>query len=96
MPVHVFAVFHARAGAGPELEAAIREVGGPSRAEPDCLHWQAFRSVRVADEYHMHSTWTDRAAFEHHASLPHTRRFLAAVAASTDHPLNVGLAEPME
>jgi quinol monooxygenase YgiN len=96
MPIHFFGRFHARPGTAEALEAAIREVGGPSRSDTGCLSWQAFRSVRVPGEFHIHSTWTDRAAFERHAALPHTVRFLAAVTASIDHPLDVGLSEPLE
>jgi quinol monooxygenase YgiN len=96
MALHLFARFHARPGTAAALEAAIREVGGPTRSDPGCLSWQAFRSVRVTDEFRVHSTWTDRASFEHHAALPHTVRFLAAVTATIDHPLDVGLADPLE
>jgi quinol monooxygenase YgiN len=29
--------------------------------------------------YFIHSIWVDEAAFEAHAELPHTRRFMGAV-----------------
>ena len=95
MALHVFARFHARPGAAAALEAAIRTVGAPTLGEPGCEGWQAFRSVRVDDEFQIHSLWADRAAFERHAVLPHTERFLAAVQELTDHPLSVALAEPL-
>ena len=96
MALEFFGRFHARSGAEAALEAAIRELGGPSRSDPGCIGWQAFRSVRVPGEFHVHSTWTDRASFERHAALPHVVRFLAVVATSIDHPLDAGLAEPLE
>jgi quinol monooxygenase YgiN len=35
----------------------------------------------------------DEAAFEHHASLPHTTRFVDRVKPLIDHPLDVTRAE---
>jgi quinol monooxygenase YgiN len=96
MALHLFARFHARPGCAHALEAAIHAVGEATRLERGCLGWQAFRSVRVGDEFHIHSLWADRAAFELHVSLPHTEHFVAAVEPLIDHPLAVALAEPME
>ena len=50
----------------------------PSRAEPGCLNIHAFESVRDPTEFAIHSEWVDEAAFEHHAQLPHTLRFVQA------------------
>lgn len=50
----------------------------PSRAEPGCLRIDVFESVREPFVFAIHSEWTDEAAFELHASLPHTVRFLNA------------------
>jgi quinol monooxygenase YgiN len=96
MARHLFAHFHARPGCAQALEAAIHAVGQATRLEPGCFGWQAFRSVRVAGEFHIHSIWADSAAFERHASLPHTVHFVAAVEPLLDHPLAVALTEPME
>jgi quinol monooxygenase YgiN len=35
----------------------------------------------------------DEAAFDHHAGLPHTRRFIERVVALIDHPLDITRAE---
>ena len=91
--LYIFARFHAR----PELEDAVadrlREVVVPTRAEPGCLSVHAFRSTRDPRLFYIHSRWTDEAAFEAHAGLPHTVRFLARVAPLIDHPLDINRAE---
>ncbi|MGP0074363.1 MAG: putative quinol monooxygenase [Bryobacteraceae bacterium] len=66
----------------PGNEAAFREqllrVVEPSRAEPGCVNIHAFQSFRDPTEFAIHSEWVDEAAFEHHAQLPHTLRFVEA------------------
>ena len=49
-----------------------------SRAESGCLSLHIFESVREPLVFAIHSEWVDEAAFELHATLPHTVRFLAA------------------
>jgi quinol monooxygenase YgiN len=44
---------------------------------------------------YIHSRWTDEAAFDIHAGLPHTARFLARVQPLIDHPLDVTRARPI-
>ena len=67
----------------PGKEAAFREellrVIEASRAEIGCLSIHAFESLREPSVFAIHSEWADEAAFELHATLPHTVRFLAAV-----------------
>jgi quinol monooxygenase YgiN len=41
----------------------------------------------------IHSRWEDEAAFEDHAGLPHTERFLERVEPLIDHPLDVTRTE---
>lgn len=91
----LFARFRARAGCAEALRAAIREVEAPTRLEPGCLHYRAFESVRVDGEFCIHSRWRDRAAFDLHASLPHTVQFVATVETLIDHPFDVALTIPM-
>jgi quinol monooxygenase YgiN len=93
--VFVFARLHARAGKRSEVQHAMRAVQGPTRAEPGCLAYGAFRSVRDIDEFYIHSCWQDMAAFERHAELPHTSRFLATVEPLLDHSLKASLTEQL-
>jgi len=89
MELFIFARFHACAGQEHAVEAALHEVAGPSRDEPGCLGLHVFRSTRDPRLFYIHSRWKDEAAFEIHAGLPHTVRFIAKVEPLIDHPLDV-------
>ena len=95
MEVFIFARFHAAEGQAAAVAAALREVVGPSRAEPGCVAIEAYCSVRDPLLFYTHSRWKDAAAFELHAELPHTVRFIARVQTLIDHPLEVTWARPL-
>jgi quinol monooxygenase YgiN len=95
MELFIFGRFHARAGAESALEAALRDVVGPSRAGAGCLSIEAFRSTRDPRLFYIHSRWTSEAAFELHAGMPHTQRFLERAGPLIDHPLEVTRARPL-
>jgi len=71
------------------------QVQGPTREEAGCLSYAAFQSIRDPDEFYIHSRWRDIAAFDHHAELPHTVRFLNAVEPLLDHPFKATLSEQL-
>ena len=71
------------------MAEVLRDILVPSREEPGCLSIHAFRSIRDPQLFYIHSRWKDEAAFEYHASLPHTVRFLERVEPLIDHPLDV-------
>jgi quinol monooxygenase YgiN len=89
MELFIFARFHARPGDEKAVADAMLECLAPTRAEPGCLGIQAFRSIRDPQLFYIHSRWKDEAAFELHAELPHTVRFLERVQPLIDHPLDV-------
>jgi quinol monooxygenase YgiN len=89
----VFVRLHAREGEEKTVEEALHEVMGPSRAEPGCLDFHVFRSLRDPRLFYIHSRWVDDAAFEGHAVLPHTERFLKKVDALLDQPREVSRTE---
>lgn len=91
----VFARFHAREGQQDAVAAALREVVSPSRAEPGCLAIAAYRSTRDPRLFWIHSRWTNAAAFDIHAGLPHTLRFLERVEPLIDHELDVSRTQPL-
>lgn len=95
MEMFIFARFHAREGQDAAVAAALRDVIGPSRAEPGCLAINAFRSTRDPRLYYIHSRWLDEAAFESHALMQHTVRFIDRVGALIDHQLEVTRARPI-
>jgi len=93
MELFIFARFHARPGHEGAVEETLRDVVGPSREEAGCLGIQAFRSTRDPRLFYIHSRWIDEAAFDHHAELPHTVRFVERVQTLIDHPLEVTRAK---
>jgi len=92
----VFVRLHAGAGQEGAVSAAIGEVIGPSREEPGCLAIGAYRSTRDPLLFYIQSRWADEAAFEIHAELAHTVRFLERVRTLIDHPLEVTRTLPLE
>jgi quinol monooxygenase YgiN len=93
MEIFIFAHFYARGGNEKAVEEALHDVVGPSREEAGCLNIHAFRSIRDPRLFYIHSRWIDEEAFEHHARLPHTVRFIERVESLIDHPLDVTRAE---
>ena len=86
--------FHAREGLEEEVAAALRDQFAPVLAEPGCTRFEVFRSTRDKRLFFIHSRWRDEAAFEIHAGLPHTVRFLERILKLIDHPLDVTRALP--
>ena len=93
MELFIFARFHARPRTEGAVAEVLRDILVPSREEPGCLSIHAFRSIRDPQLFYIHSRWNDEAAFEDHAGLPHTVRFLERVEPLIDHPLDVTRAE---
>jgi quinol monooxygenase YgiN len=88
--------FHARGGEEAAVAEALREVVERSREEAGCLGIHAFRSLRHPKVFYIHSRWKDETAFEHHAELPHTVRFIHHVEPLIDHALDVTRAERID
>ena len=89
MELFIFARFRARAGNESAVEDALNTVLGPTREETGCLNIHAFRSTRDPQLFYIHSRWTNEEAFDRHAGLPHTVRFMECVKTLIDHPLDV-------
>lgn len=89
MELFIFARFHAHTGQADAVAAALRDVVSQTRAEPGCLAIAAYRSTHDPRLFYIHSRWADEAAFDAHAGLPHTVRFLEQVQPLIDHPLDV-------
>ena len=96
MELVIFARFHAREGQEEALAAALREQVGPVRAEPGCLAMAAYASVRNPRLFWIHSRWADEAAFQIHADLPNTQRFVERAEQLIDHPFDATRARAIE
>ena len=93
MELFLFGRFHAQAGKEKALEEAMRVVLGASREEAGCLSIHIFRSTRDSRLFYLQSRWKDEEAFDAHATLPHTVRFLDQAETLIDHPLDTTRAE---
>ena len=96
MELTVFTRFHAREGEAEVVAALMRNQLGPVRAEPGCLAIDAFRSTRDPRLFCFHSRWVDETAFDAHAGLPRTARFVERVQPLIDHPLDVARTKPLD
>jgi quinol monooxygenase YgiN len=85
----IFGRFRARPGDEGAVENALRTVVAASREEAGCVSIEAFRSTRDSRLFYIHSRWANEAAFDTHAGLPHTVRFIETVQPFIDHPLDV-------
>lgn len=88
MELFFFARFHASLGRESALQEALMEVVVPSREEAGCLSIHAFRSTSDPRLFFIHSRWKDEAAFEYHARLSHTVRFIEQATQLIDHALD--------
>ena len=93
MEQDVFVRLHAMEGEESAVEQALRDVAGPSREENGCLSFHLFRSMRDRRLFYIHSRWMDEAAFQTHAELPHTVRFLKRLDMLLDQPRDVTRTE---
>jgi quinol monooxygenase YgiN len=66
LELFIFARFHARPGNENAVAKALLDVIAPTREEAGCLSIHAYRSLRDAQLFYIHSHWRDEAAFEYH------------------------------
>ena len=87
MSVHFFARFEPLPAKEMEFREQLLRVVEPSRDEIGCLGIHVFESLREPFVFAIHSEWVDEAAFDLHAQLPHTVRFLRAAEELLTHPV---------
>jgi quinol monooxygenase YgiN len=75
---HFIVQFEPRSGKEIEFRQELLRIADPTRAEPGCLNIRIFESLREPVVFAIHSEWVDEAAFNLHAQLPHTVRFIEA------------------
>jgi quinol monooxygenase YgiN len=92
MELSIFARFHAREGLEAAVDEALREQVPLVWDEPGCLEIGAYRSTRDPRLFWIASHWADEAAFEAHAELPNTTRFVERMQALIDHPFEAARA----
>jgi quinol monooxygenase YgiN len=87
LSIHFIVRFEPLPGKEEAFRDELLRVNQPSRVEPGCLRIDVFESLRAPRVFAIHSEWTDEAAFELHATLPHTKRFLEAAGKLLTHPV---------
>ena len=87
MSMHFFVRFDPLPGKATEFREELRRVVEPTRAEAGCRAMHTFESMHEPASFAIHSEWADEGAFELHAGLPHTVRFLEAAARLTGQPI---------
>src|SRR5215813_6441398 len=96
MPMYLFARFEPRVGMEDQVREVIAAVIPSTRAEAGCVRINGYESIRGVKCFFIHSVWQDEAAFELHATLPHTVRFIARVETLIDHPLDITRSRPLD
>ena len=87
MSVHVFVRLEPPPGKAIELREELLRAVEATQAETGCVAIRVFESLREPFVFAIHSEWVDEAAFELHAQLPHTVRFLGAAGKLLSHPV---------
>lgn len=96
MELYIFGRFHVHLGKEETFIEVLRQVITASRYDQGCQEIHGYRSVRDERLFYIHSRWKDEQAFENHAHMPHTVKFVAQAEALIDHPLDVTRAESIE
>jgi quinol monooxygenase YgiN len=96
MEIYSFVRLHAREGNEQAVMDALHDVTAATRGEAGCLDFHTFRAKRDPRLFFIHSHWRDEAAFQEHAQLPHTVKFLERVDALLDQAREVARTEMLE
>ncbi len=96
MELQVFARFRASPGQEDRMAGVLREQTQAVRREPGCLFIQAARSKRDGGQFFLFSRWVDEPAFQVHADLPSTDRFIATMESLSSQPVDVHRSWPVE
>jgi quinol monooxygenase YgiN len=84
---HFIVRFEPLPGKEIEFRQELLRIADPTRAEPGCLAIRIFESLHEPIVFAIHSEWVDEAAFNLHAQLAHTVRFIEAANQLLTHPV---------
>lgn len=73
----IIAQYQVRAGEEEKVEAALRQMVAPTRAEPGNLDYQVFRDPKDPALFVLFEKYADEAAFEAHLGSQHFATWLA-------------------
>ena len=95
MHLFIFARFYALEGQEAAVASELRDAVIRSSTESGCLGIAAYRSVRDPRLFWIHSHWINEPAFDAHAELPQTLRFVERVQRLIDHRMDVTRTHPV-
>lgn len=90
----VIATIVAAPGAEAEVEALLRPMVAPTRAEPGCLRYELYRDADGA--FVLFETYADKAAQEAHRATPHYKAYRAGIAGLLGQPIDVRLLHGLD
>ena len=70
----VCAKWIAKEGEADNVAAAVRELAGPSKAEPGVLVYQAHRDPENANAFFFYEQYTDEGAYQAHVESEHFKQ----------------------
>ena len=71
MPLTLLVLIPAKPGQADALEAALKGLLAPTRAEQGCISYDAHRSKDDPNLFLMYETWESDAALDKHFEQPH-------------------------
>ena len=75
-----------RAGREAELEALLRGMCAPSRAEKGCITYNLYKRAEGGSSLHLFECWRSAAALDAHREMPHFKNFRARLADLAEGP----------
>jgi len=75
MPLTIVAQLRARQGRGGDLEARLRALVPPTRAEDGCRAYDLHRSLEDEALFHLHEIWESEPLWQAHMQAPHLAAF---------------------
>jgi quinol monooxygenase YgiN len=89
----VIAKIRARIGREAEVEAELRKLVAPTRAEAGCINYDLHRSDTEPTVFVFYENWTSREALKAHAASPHMQAWAAIQGPLLQHGVEVNLFE---
>lgn len=67
----IIATIISKVGMEAKVLAAVEACIAPSRAEAGCEMYKFYKDTEIAGKFVFIETWADKAALDHHMTLPH-------------------------
>jgi quinol monooxygenase YgiN len=88
-PVKTVAVFEAKKGHEGQLEALLRSMVAPSRAEPGNLRYDLWQDIDTPHRFVLDELYQNGKAVAAHRATPHFQHYLSSINALADRSVTV-------